>query len=419
MILCVLRSITKGDKRGMRRGDSIRLLLLVVIVAVAGVVLYRVPMNLGLDLRGGVHVVMQAQESPGVKITEETMQRVVSVVERRVNGMGVSEPIIQRQGGRRVIIQLPGIYDQQAAIATIGKTAQLEIKNPLGETVLTGADLIDAQLSRDQFGRPSVAVEFNKEGTKKFAQLTTVYQGQAIPHVLDGEILVNPVVQGPITGGKGQITGQFTIDEAKNLAVLLKAGSLPVPMEVMEIRNVGPTLGQQSISRSLRAGIIGIILVFLYMLAYYRLPGLVADIALAIYVVIVLAAMAGLRATLTLPGIAGFILSIGMAVDANVLIFERIREEFKAGKHVRAAVAAGFDRAFRAIFDANITTLLTAVVLFYYGSGPVKGFAVTLSLGILASMFTAIVVTRLMLNMIVDANPSAFERHLGVKGVLQ
>jgi len=414
-----LRSITKGDKRGMRRGDSIRLLLLVVIVAVAGVVLYRVPMNLGLDLRGGVHVVMQAQESPGVKITEETMQRVVSVVERRVNGMGVSEPIIQRQGGRRVIIQLPGIYDQQAAIATIGKTAQLEIKNPLGETVLTGADLIDAQLSRDQFGRPSVAVEFNKEGTKKFAQLTTVYQGQAIPHVLDGEILVNPVVQGPITGGKGQITGQFTIDEAKNLAVLLKAGSLPVPMEVMEIRNVGPTLGQQSISRSLRAGIIGIILVFLYMLAYYRLPGLVADIALAIYVVIVLAAMAGLRATLTLPGIAGFILSIGMAVDANVLIFERIREEFKAGKHVRAAVAAGFDRAFRAIFDANITTLLTAVVLFYYGSGPVKGFAVTLSLGILASMFTAIVVTRLMLNMIVDANPSAFERHLGVKGVLQ
>ena len=344
---------------------------------------------------------------------------VVSVVERRVNGMGVSEPIIQRQGGRRVIIQLPGIYDQQAAIATIGKTAQLEIKNPLGETVLTGADLIDAQLSRDQFGRPSVAVEFNKEGTKKFAQLTTVYQGQAIPHVLDGEILVNPVVQGPITGGKGQITGQFTIDEAKNLAVLLKAGSLPVPMEVMEIRNVGPTLGQQSISRSLRAGIIGIILVFLYMLAYYRLPGLVADIALAIYVVIVLAAMAGLRATLTLPGIAGFILSIGMAVDANVLIFERIREEFKAGKHVRAAVAAGFDRAFRAIFDANITTLLTAVVLFYYGSGPVKGFAVTLSLGILASMFTAIVVTRLMLNMIVDANPSAFERHLGVKGVLQ
>lgn len=403
----------------MRRGDSIRLLLLVVIVAVAGVVLYRVPMNLGLDLRGGVHVVMQAQESPGVKITEETMQRVVSVVERRVNGMGISEPIIQRQGGRRVIIQLPGIYDQQAAIATIGKTAQLEIKNPLGETVLTGADLIDAQLSRDQFGRPSVAVEFNKEGTKKFAQLTTVYQGQAIPHVLDGEILVNPVVQGPITGGKGQITGQFTIDEAKNLAVLLKAGSLPVPMEVMEIRNVGPTLGQQSISRSLRAGIIGIILVFLYMLAYYRLPGLVADIALAIYVVIVLAAMAGLRATLTLPGIAGFILSIGMAVDANVLIFERIREEFKAGKHVRAAVAAGFDRAFRAIFDANITTLLTAVVLFYYGSGPVKGFAVTLSLGILASMFTAIVVTRLMLNMIVDANPSAFERHLGVKGVLQ
>ncbi|HHV42478.1 MAG TPA: protein translocase subunit SecD, partial [Clostridiaceae bacterium] len=331
----------------------------------------------------------------------------------------VSEPIIQRQGARRVIIQLPGVYDQQAAIDTIGKTAQLEIKNPLGETVLTGADLIDARLSRDQFGRPSVAVEFSKEGAKKFAQLTTVYQGQAIPHVLDGEILVNPVVQGPITDGKGQITGRFSVDEAKNLAVLLKAGSLPVPMEVMEIRNVGPTLGQQSISRSLKAGIVGIILIFIYMLAYYRLPGLVADIALTIYVVIVLGAMALLRATLTLPGIAGFILSIGMAVDANVLIFERIREEFRAGKHVRAAVASGFDRAFRAIFDANITTLITAIVLFYYGSGPVKGFAVTLSLGILASMFTAIVVTRLILNLFVDKDPSGFARHLGVKGVSQ
>ncbi|NLJ25740.1 MAG: protein translocase subunit SecD [Firmicutes bacterium] len=403
----------------MRRGDSIRLLLLVVIIAVAGVVLYKVPLSLGLDLRGGVHVVMQAQERPDIKVTEETMQRVVSVIERRVNGMGVSEPIIQRQGARRVIIQLPGIYDQEAAIDTIGKTAQLEIKNPLGETVLTGADLVDAQLSRDQFGRPSVAVEFSKEGAKKFAQLTTVYQGQAIPHVLDGDILVNPVVEGPITGGKGQITGRFTVDEAKNLAVLLKAGSLPVPIEVMEIRNVGPILGQQSIDRSLKAGIIGIILIFIYMAAYYRLPGLVADVALAIYVVIVLGAMALLRATLTLPGIAGFILSIGMAVDANVLIFERIREEFRAGKHVRAAVAAGFDRAFRAIFDANITTLITAIVLFYYGSGPVKGFAVTLGLGILASMFTAIVVTRLILNLFVDRNPSGFGEHLGAKGVSQ
>jgi preprotein translocase subunit SecD len=403
----------------MRRGDSIRLLLLVVIIAVAGVVLYKVPLSLGLDLRGGVHVVMQAQERPDIKVTEETMQRVVSVIERRVNGMGVSEPIIQRQGARRVIIQLPGIYDQEAAIDTIGKTAQLEIKNPLGETVLTGADLVDAQLSRDQFGRPSVAVEFSKEGAKKFAQLTTVYQGQAIPHVLDGDILVNPVVEGPITGGKGQITGRFTVDEAKNLAVLLKAGSLPVPIEVMEIRNVGPILGQQSIDRSLKAGIIGIILIFIYMVAYYRLPGLVADVALAIYVVIVLGAMALLRATLTLPGIAGFILSIGMAVDANVLIFERIREEFRAGKHVRAAVAAGCDRAFRAIFDANITTLITAIVLFYYGSGPVKGFAVTLGLGILASMFTAIVVTRLILNLFVDRNPSGFGEHLGVKGVSQ
>ncbi|NLK08029.1 MAG: protein translocase subunit SecD [Firmicutes bacterium] len=403
----------------MRRADSIRLLLLVIIVVVAGAVLYKIPMRLGLDLRGGVHVVMQAEPTADAKISEETMQRAVSVIERRVNGMGVSEPVIQRQGTNRVIIQLPGVYDQEMAINTIGKTAQLEIKNPLGETVLTGADLIDAQLSRDQVGRPSVAVEFSREGTKKFAQLTTVYQGQAIPHILDGEVLVNPVIQGPITGGKGQITGQFTIEEAKNLAVLLKAGSLPVPMEVMEIRNVGPTLGQQSIDRSMKAGIVGVILVFLFMLGYYKMSGFVANVALSIYVVIVLGAMVLLRATLTLPGIAGFILSIGMAVDANVLIFERMKEEYRAGKHLRAAVASGFDRAFRAIFDANITTLLTALVLFYYGSGPVKGFAVTLSLGILASMFTAIVVTRLLLNLVADRKPGLLQRSIAPKGVAQ
>lgn len=409
----------EGGKKGMRRENRIRILFLLVIVAAAGAVLYQIPMNLGLDLQGGVHVVMQAKETADVRVTEETMQRAVTVIERRVNGLGVAEPVIQRQGARRIIVELPGIHDQQQAIETIGKTAQLEIKNPLGETVLTGADLADARLSRDQFGRPSVAIEFTKEGAKKFAQLTSVYVGQAIPHVLDGEVLVNPVIQEPITGGKGQITGRFTIDEAKNLAVLLKAGSLPVPMEVVEIRNVGPILGKESIDRSLKAGIVGIILVLIYMLFYYKLPGMVADLALGIYILVVLGILAAIHATLTLPGIAGFILSIGMAVDANVIIFERIKEEARAGKHLRAAIVAGFNRAFRAILDANITTLITAVVLFYYGTGPIKGFAVTLSLGILASMFTAITVSRMILSMIVDANPQRFLRAFGLKGVSQ
>lgn len=398
----------------MPRANVLRILVILVILAATGGVLYRFPVQLGLDLQGGVHIVLEARETGAAPVTAEALERAMAIIDRRINALGVAEPVIQREGARRIVVELPGVTDQQQAVELIGRTALLEIKDPLGRTVLTGADLADARLGLDQFGRPAVDVEFTPEGAARFAQLTTLYVGQQIPHLLDGELLVAPVVQEPITSGQGQITGGFTHEEARHLAILLKAGSLPVPLDVVEMRNVGPTLGQESIDRSLKAGIAGLVLVVLYMIIYYRLPGLLADVALGVYVMLVLALLAGLGATLTLPGIAGLILSVGMAVDANVIIYERIKDELRAGKRVRAAIRAGFSRAFRAILDANITTLIAAGVLFYLGTGPVKGFAVTLSLGVLASMFTAIVVTRWLLVAAVDANPQGAARYFGV-----
>jgi len=358
---------------------------------------------------------LEARETAGTPVSDEAIERAMAIIDRRINALGVAEPVIQREGSRRIVVELPGVTDQQQAVDVIGRTAQLEIKDPLGRTVLTGADLADARLGVDRFGRPAVDVEFTPEGAARFAQLTTLYVGQPIPHLLDGELLVAPVVQEPITSGQGQITGNFTYEEARNLAILLKAGSLPVPLEVVEMRNVGPTLGKESIDRSLRAGIAGLVLVVLYMIMFYRLPGLLADLALGVYILLVLALLAGLHATLTLPGIAGFILSVGMAVDANVIIYERIKDELRAGKRIRAAIRAGFHRAFSAILDANVTTIIAAAVLFFLGTGPVKGFAVTLSLGVAASMFTAIVVTRWLLEAAVDTNPQGTARYFGVR----
>lgn len=401
--------------RNLGRGNVWRILVIVILVLVCGLTLYREPISLGLDLQGGVHVVLEARETPQAPVNHETMERAIAVVERRVNALGVAEPLIQREGARRIVVQLPGVTDQAQAIDVIGRTAQLEIKNPQGVTVLTGADLQDARLGRDDLGRWTVDVTFTPEGARKFARLTTQYVGQPIPHTLDGELLVNPVVQEPITQGTGQISGGFTMEEARELAILLRAGSLPVPLDVVEIRNVGPTLGRESIDASLKAGILGLVLVVVYMLTYYRLPGLVADMALVVYGLLTLALLSALHATLTLPGVAGLILSVGMAVDANVIIFERIRDELRAGKRLRAGIDAGFQRSLGAILDANITTLITALILFYFGTGPVRGFAVTLGLGILVSMFTALVVTRWLLTSLVDRDPAGLIRYFGVE----
>ncbi|NMA61501.1 MAG: protein translocase subunit SecD, partial [Firmicutes bacterium] len=235
--------------------------------------------------------------------------------------------------------------------------------------------------------------------------------------ILDGELLQEVMIREPILEGKAQITGNFTMEEARHMVVLLQEGSLPVPMKIMEIRNVGPTLGQDSIQRSFRAGIVGVLLVLLYMLAYYKLPGFVADLALLVYLVILLGVLSAINAVLTLPGIAGIILSIGMAVDANVLIYERIREELGEGKRLTSAIEVGFDRAFKTILDSNITTLITAVVLFYVGSGSVRGFAVTLGVGILTSMFTAVVVTKAILNIMVESKPELMAKHFSMGGL--
>jgi len=396
----------------LARDNVLRIVAILVIVAVTGVILYRTPIQLGLDLQGGIHIVLEARDP---NVTDEAMQGALAVIERRINALGVAEPTIQRQGARRIVVELPGVTDHQQAVDVIGRTAVLEILDPFGRVALTGADLRDARVGLDQFNQPAIDIEFTPEGAEKFARLTTLYVGEVIPHLLDGEVLVAPVVRQPITGGTGQITGNFTYEEARSIAIQLKHGALPVALEVESMSTVGATLGRESVEASLKAAVVGLVLVVLFMLAYYRLPGFLADFALGVYVLIALALLAQLGATLTLPGIAGFILSMGMAVDANVLIFERIKDELRAGKRMRAALRSGFQRAFVAIFDANLTTLIAVAALYYFGTGPVRGFAVTLGLGILASMFTAVVITRWLLGLAIDLNPKRAENYFGVR----
>ncbi len=400
----------------MGRRDGWRIGIMVAVLIIAGVFLNTSPFNLGLDLKGGVHVVLEADDS-ATTVTNENMTGVVSIIERRINALGVSEPLIQRQGATRVIVELPGVHDQQQAIDTVGATALLEFQDPQGNTALDGSYLKSVQLGVDRYGQPAIDLEFDREGVQLFAQLTTRYQGQATSIVLDGEVLQTVMIREPITEGKAQITGGMTMEEARHMVVLLQEGSLPVPMTIMEIRNIGPTLGQDSIDRSFRAGVIGVILVLIFMALYYKLPGLVADLALLIYIVIVMGTLSAINAVLTLPGIAGIILSVGMAVDANVLIFQRIKEEVASGKRLRSAIEAGFARAFATILDSNITTLITAAVLFFVGTGGVRGFAVTLGVGILASMFTAVFVTRVILDIVVQRRPDTMAKHLSMGGI--
>lgn len=391
----------------MRLGNLAKFLVAAVaILAIAG--FYMAPLatsiKQGLDLQGGTHVVLEAVDTPEAAVNNDAVERVVKIIERRVNELGLTEPIIQRQGDRRIIVELPGINDPDKAIEMLGKTALLEFQDETGATVMTGTDLKDAQANIEQSSRSVVSLEFSDEGAKKFADLTTKNVGKPISILLDKKVLTSPVVQEPITGGKAQITGSKTIEEAQQLAILLRSGSLPVKVEVMETRTVGPTLGIDSKEKSVKAFTIGISAIVLFMLLFYRLSGLVANISLVLYVMLLLFGLKMLNATLTLPGIAGIILSIGMAVDANVLIFERFKEEYRSGKTLRAAVDAGFSRAFNSILDSNVNTFLAAVVLFFLGTGPVKGFAVTLGLGIILSMFTAITITRFLLKMILNSN---------------
>ncbi len=390
---------------------------------------FNLQINLGLDLQGGSYLVLEAQDTPQRQATPDAVDAAMRVIGNRIDQLGLVEPTLQRQGSRRIIVELPGIQDPERAIELIGKTALLEFADTAntqlphgarwkadGKTVempppaqpitvekkviLTGADLADAQASFDQnTSEPLVNFQFKGQGAKTFEDFTARNVGRYLTIVLDNEVISSPVIRDRITGGRGQISGGFrNISDARDLAVLLRGGALPVPVEVIERRSVGPTLGRDSLDRSLRAGSVAVAMVFLFMILLYRVPGLLADLALAIYALLLMAALVVLGATLTLPGIAGFILSVGMAIDANILIFERIKEELRAGKSVGSAVGSGWTRAWSAILDSNVTTLIGGLVLFALGTGPVKGFAVTLALGVLISMFTAIIVTRVFID---------------------
>ena len=390
----------------MRSAELTKFLAVVaIIVLVCGY--YITPLALsvkqGLDLQGGTHVVLEAVDTPEAKVDEDAVKRVLKIVEKRINELGLTEPLIQRQGERRIIIELPGVKDPEKAIEMIGKTALLEFQDEKGVTHLTGKDLKDAKAQIDQAKQNLVALEFSEQGGKVFGELTSKNVGKHIAILLDKQVLTNPVVNEPIMGGKAVITGNRTIEEAERLAILLRSGSLPVKVEVLETRTVGPTIGDDSKEKSTVAFAVSIAFVAVFMLLYYRMSGLVADISLLLYVMMTLFCMKMLNATLTLPGIAGIILSIGMAVDGNVLIFERFKEEIRAGKTLRSAMDAGFTKAFITIFDSNITTIFAGIILFFFGSGPVRGFAVTLCLGNVLSMFTAVTVTKFLLRLLMNA----------------
>jgi preprotein translocase subunit SecD len=384
---------------------QLQMFRIVFVILVIGLALYFVfpldkNINLGLDLQGGSHIVLECVDSPNAPVDSDAVNRVIEIITNRINPEGVKEPVIQRQGERRILVQLPGMDDPQEAEGLIGKTALLEFKDQNGETLLTGAYLKTAKTSFDRFGRPNVILEFDEEGAKLFEQATTKNVGKILAITLDGQEISTPVVQEPIPSGEASIVGQFSVEDAQRLALLLRSGALPVEVKILENRSIGPTLGRDSINRSLKAGIVGLFLILIFMVVIYKWFGLVADLALLICMLLMMGGLAILNATLTLPGIAGIVLTIGMAVDANILIFERIKEELQMDKTFRASIEAGFSKAFVAIFDANVTTLIAAIALLYFGSGPIRGFAVTLSIGIVVSMFTALVVTKLVLELL-------------------
>lgn len=393
------------------RGTAIAkfLALIVVIIGVFVVAIVPLATNIkqGLDLQGGTHIVLEAEDSDQGEVNDDSINRAIKILERRVNEMGLTEPIIQREGQRRIIIELPGENDPDAAIRTIGKTAVLQFKDDKGNVVMTGNDLKDAKAAKDQSGNPVITLDMTDEGGQKFASYTSRNVGKVFSISLDDQVLTAPVIREAITGGHAQITGSKSLEEANETALLLRSGALPVKLKVMEVRTVGPSLGQDSKDKSVMAFGVGLALIVIFLLLLYRFAGFVATLAMLVFVMITLLCLQpfALNATLTLPGIAGIILSMGVAVDANILIFERFKEEVAWGaKSLRMAIETGFRRAFTTILDANTSVVITAVILIVMGSGPIRGFAITLALGIVVSMFTAITVSRFLLRSLMECN---------------
>lgn len=457
----------------MLKRDKWRLVLVVAVVIIATVVAFPIKgkIRLGLDLRGGVHIILQAKGTPENPLTPDSLERLLVVLRSRVDQYGIAEPVIQREGDDRIAIDLPGVEDPEAALDLIGRTAVLQFRQVLGESprvpakpvranydsdeqfktaeerwsaaknevdlyikqmeeavksnsdmavarsengsayllgkqYVGGGDLTKAETNFDQFGKAAVSLKFNTEGAKLFDEATAANIGKQIAIVLDGVVISAPVVQQRISGGEAQITGSFSTAEANRLAIMLRAGALPVSVEVLENRSVGPSLGADSIHDGIKSGLIGAALVVIFMVVYYGLLGIAADLALAVAMLLVIATLIALKSTLTLPGIGGMILTIGMAVDGNILIYERMKEEFRSGKTLMAALDTGFRKALIVILDSNITTLIAAAILFYFGSGPIRGFAVTLSIGVVASVFCNTVVTRTLLGIVLSARKS-------------
>ena len=406
----------------MKKKLLIEFIIVLAVVLGAGYFAFVQKTSLGLDLKGGVYVVLQAKPEEGKTIKPQDMKNLVEVFDRRINGLGVSEPRVSISGTDRVIIELPGIKDTEEAVKLIGKTALLEFQlvgkdGKLTKTGLTGTDLIKAEVSRSQIGAPEIAFELSTEGAKKFAKLTRENIGSQLAITLDGEVQTSPTIQTEIAGGKGVITGSYTDDEAKKMATLLNAGALPIKADILETRAVGATLGSESIAQSFKAAKVAMIMIVVFMVVLYRLPGIIAGVALSIFVVVVLGTLNYFGTVLTMPGIAALILSMGVAVDANVIIFERVKEELRNGKALVKAIEGGFGKAFSAIFDGNVTSIIISAVLFQFGTGPIKGFAVTLIIGVLASMFTAITVTRLLLKIVVTNFKVTNIKLFGVKEV--
>lgn len=357
----------------------------------------------GLDLRGGVSAVYEAQDE-GQSDFASLLSGTMAVLRNRLTNQGFTEATVTQQGTNRIRIEIPDVDDPNEILNIIGQPAHLEFKTADGETIMDGSAVVSAEMGYLD-GQPVVQFTLNDEGATAFATATAENVGSTISIELDGEVISAPTVNQAITGGQGYIEGNFTAESAQQLAMLIQSGALPLDIEQIEVRTISATLGEDALSTSMTAAVIGVLLVIVFMLVIYRLPGVMASLALLIYILIdlfLLAVIPGVQ--LTLPGIAGIVLSIGMAVDANVIIFERMKEEMRAGKTVRASVESGFKRAFSAILDSNITTIIAGLVLMIFGAGTIKGFAITLTIGVVCSMFTVVVVTRFLLRQMVGLN---------------
>lgn len=428
------------------RRDVFWLLFIILVIAGAAWIVTNpnFPIQRGLDLQGGLQVLLEADLPADQSIPRDQLDTARQIVAQRVNALGVSEPLVQIEGERRILVELPGVGNPEEAFALIQETALLEFVDtgfqqlpegmcirtslntgpsrcelppgapldtpildpaPTFETVMTGAQIRQAQSDLDQIGQYLVSFTLQPDSIQFFSDYTQQNQGRYLTIVLDKQVISSPRISSAITGGSGTITGNFTLEEAQRLALQLRFGSLPIPLRIESTRLVGATLGEQSVLASVEAGIIGVSLVLVFMIAYYRLPGFLASIALLIYALLNFAVFMGLPVTLTLPAITGFLLSLGMAVDANVLVFERMKEELKRGRKMNESVQTGFQRAWTSIRDSNVATLVICLILWgfgrSFGASAVQGFAVTLAIGVSISMFTAVLVTRTLINLII------------------